>query len=219
LFKDEWVDKVLKRYNFKELDDIYAAVGFGAITANKIISKLKEDYRKATGIDEKELTEESKLKKGRERKQVPESGIVVKGIENCLVRLSRCCNPVPGDRIVGYITRGRGVSVHRDDCTNIKSLTDDDERLIEVEWYTAGNVAYNADITVLANDRTGLLMEITNAIGELKIPLKGINARTTRDQTAIMSLTVEITDTDKLDKLIKRLKKTSGVFDVTRNKQ
>ena len=219
LFKDEWLDKVLKRYNFNALEDIYAAVGFGAITANKIISRLKEDYRKAAGLSEKELEEEQPMKSQHERKSVPESGIVVKGIDNCLVRLSRCCNPVPGDNIVGYITRGRGVSVHRNDCPNVKTLENEEDRLIEVQWEMAGNVAYDADITVLANDRPRLLIEITNTIAELKIPLRGINARTLRDQTAIMNLKVEITDTDKLDKLMKRLKKAEGVFEVTRNKQ
>lgn len=221
LFKDEWVDKVIKKYNFHTQDDLYAAIGFGSITANKIISRLKEDYKKATGQDLIEKAEETDTdQKGRrDRQDVPESGIVVKGIDNCLVRLSKCCNPVPGDRIVGYITRGRGVSVHRSDCTNVENLIKENGRLIDVSWHTASNVAYNADITVLANDRIGLFMEISNTIGDLKIPLKSINARTTRDMTAIMNLTVEITDTDKLDLLIKRLKKTSGVFEVTRNKQ
>lgn len=221
LFKEEWVDKVIKKYNFHTQDDLYAAIGFGSITANKIISRLKEDYRKATGQDpvEKAEEKESSKKTQRDRQNVPESGIVVKGIDNCLVRLSKCCNPVPGDQIVGYITRGRGVSVHRSDCTNVGNLIKDNDRLIDVKWHTASNVAYNADITVLANDRIGLFMEVSNAIGDLKIPLKSINARTTRDQVAIMNLTVELTDTDKLDLLIKRLKKTSGVFEVTRNRQ
>jgi len=149
---------------------------------------------------------------------VPENGVIVKGIDNCLVRLSRCCNPVPGDQIIGYITRGRGVSVHRSDCPNISGSRGEDERLIEVKWYTSSNVAYKADITVLANDRTALLMEITNAIAEVKIPLKAMNARTTRDQIAIINLTLEIIDTEQLDKIIKRLKKVDGVFEVTRNK-
>lgn len=109
--------------------------------------------------------------------------------------------------------------MHRSDCTNVGNLIKDNDRLIDVKWHTASNVAYNADITVLANDRIGLFMEVSNAIGDLKIPLKSINARTTRDQVAIMNLTVELTDTDKLDLLIKRLKKTSGVFEVTRNRQ
>ena len=133
------------------------------------------------------------------------------------MQLSRCCNPVPGDAIIGYITRGRGVSVHRSDCPNILN-SGDDGRLIEVKWYTAVNLAYKSDITVTANDRTSLLMEITNVIVEAKIPLKAMNARTTKEQTAIIGLTLEINDTEQLDKIIKKLKRVEGVFEVTRSK-
>lgn len=222
LFKNEWVEAILKRYTFNTLDDMYAAIGYGAITANKIVSKLKEEFRKTLKPEELNelMGEQAAQQKAEPKKKAPESGIVVKGIDNCLVRLSKCCNPVPGDAIIGYITRGRGVSVHRRDCTNVKYIENDD-RLIEVSWYTdtSKNMAYNANITVMANDRTALLMEITNAIGESKIPLKAINARATKDQIAVMNLTLEITDTEQLDKIIKKLKKVDSVFEVTRNKQ
>ena len=221
LFKNEWIEIILKKFNFTSLDDVYSAVGYGGIGASKIVTRLKEEYKKTLKPEEleQELMEQELQKIEKKKKTVPESGIIVKGIDNCLVRLSRCCNPVPGDNIIGYITRGRGVSVHRSDCTNVVNSIGEDDRLIEVKWYTANNVAYKADITVMANDRTALLMEITNAIGEAKIPLKAINARTTRDQLAIINLTLEITDTDQLDKIIKKLKKVDSVFDVTRNKQ
>ncbi len=221
LFKDEWVDIVLKRYNFHALDDLFAAIGFGSMSVNKVITRLKEEYRKAhpESADEKLSSGQEEEKAYKAKRSVPESGIEVKGIDNCLVRLSRCCNPVPGDDIVGYITRGRGVSVHRSDCSNVKSLENDSSRIIDVNWHIASNVAYTADITILANDRTQLLMELTNVIGDMKIPLKAINARTTRDHVAIMNLTVEITDTDQLDKMVKKLRRVQGVFEVTRNKK
>jgi GTP pyrophosphokinase len=222
LFKPEWVDLLLKRYNYNSVDDLYASLGFGGITINKVISKLKEEYKKT--LKPEELEEQifeavSSQKSEKKKKIVPENGIVVKDIENCLVRLSRCCNPVPGDDIIGYITRGRGVSVHRKDCVNVINAPDPADRIIEVSWYSANNVAYKADITVMANDRTALLMEITNVIGEARIPLKAINARTTKEQIAIMNLTLEIVDTEQLEKIIKKLKKVVGVFEVTRNKQ
>lgn len=222
LFKPEWVDIILKKYTFNTLEDVYSAIGYGAITAAKIVSRLKEEYRKTLKPEELEeqLPDSTIQEKGVQRKRtLPESGVIVKGIDNCLVRLARCCNPVPGDEILGYITRGRGVSVHRSDCINVNNYLDEENRLIEVKWYTAGNVAYKADITVMAHDRTSLLMEITNVIGEAKIPLKAINARTTRDQIAIINLTMEITDTEQLEKIIKKLRKVEGVFEVTRNKQ
>lgn len=222
LFKTEWVEIILKKYTFNTLDDLYAGIGYGALTSNKVISRLKEEYKKNVKPEEMDpqvIESTMQHKPERKKKNVPESGIVVKGIENCLVRLSRCCNPVPGDAIVGYITRGRGVSVHRNDCSNITSSIDNETRLIDVNWYTADNVAYKADLTVMANDRTALLMEVTNAIGESKIPLKAINARTTKDQIVIMNLTLEITNTEQLDKIIKKLKKIDSVFEVARSKQ
>ncbi|NLK85935.1 MAG: bifunctional (p)ppGpp synthetase/guanosine-3',5'-bis(diphosphate) 3'-pyrophosphohydrolase [Clostridiaceae bacterium] len=224
LFKNEWIEIVFKKYNFNSLEDMFSAVGYGGIGASKIVTRLREEYRKTLKPEElrEELEKEQLLRqdkdKDRKKKKIPENGVIVKGIANCLVRLSRCCNPVPGDDIIGYITRGRGVSVHRSDCINVANSAGEEERLIEVKWYTASNVAYKADITVMANDRTQLLMEVTNTIGEAKIPLKAMNARTTRDQIALISLTLEITDTEQLDKIIKKLRKVDGVFEVTRSK-
>lgn len=223
LFKPEWLEPILKKQTFTSLDDLYSSIGFGTITANKIISRLKEEFKKTLKpeellnfFNENELAGRGERKK---RKQ-PENGVIVKGIDNCLVRLSRCCNPLPGDDIVGYITRGRGVSVHRKDCTNVvNELQGADQRIIEVSWYQEGTASYNANITVMAHDRTALLMEITNTIGEAKIPLKAINARTSKDQIAIMSLTLEITDKEQLDKIIKKIRKIEGVFEITRSKQ
>jgi len=222
LFKTEWIEIILKKFNFNSLEDIYSAVGYGGITSSKIVTRLRDEYRKTIKAEEPEQDvqeEETQSKYEKKKKNVPESGIVVKGIENCLVRLSRCCNPVPGDEIIGYITRGRGVSVHRADCTNITGDLSDDERLIEVKWYTAGNVSYKADINIMANDRASILMEVTNVIGEAKIHLKAINARTTKDQLVIINLTLEINDTEQLEKIIKKLKKVDSVFEVSRSKQ
>jgi len=222
LFKNEWLEIIFKKYNFNTLDDVFAAIGFGGISANKIVSRLKEEYRKTLKPEELEASALENIaaqpKNEKKQKKAPESGIIVKGIDNCLVRLSRCCNPVPGDAIIGYITRGRGVSIHRTDCINVINNVDSEERLIEVQWYTASNAAYMAEITLTANDRPSLLLEVTNAIIESKIAIKAINARTTKEQIAIMNLTLEISDTEQLDKIIKRLKKIDSVLEVTRNK-
>ncbi len=223
LFKPEWVEIALRKYNFHSMDDMLSGVGYGGITANKVISRLKEEHRKTLKPEElQELMLKNaapKKNNNKKKKNSPENGVIVKGIDNCLVRLSRCCNPVPGDDIIGYITRGRGVSVHRQDCTNVSNNIDGDARLIDVSWYSAEDVSYKAEIVVMANDRTALLMEITNTIGEAKIPLKAINARTTKDQIAVMNLTLEISDTEQLAKIVRTLKKIDGVFEVNRNKQ
>ncbi len=221
LFRTEWVDVVLKKYNFSSLDDLYSGIGYGAITSNKVITRLKEEFKKTLKPEELEeiLENIAQNKNDKKKKIAPESGVVVKGIDNCLVRLSRCCNPVPGDEIIGYITRGRGVSVHRSDCTNITSILEEEGRLIDVKWFSTSDVAYKADLTIMANDRTSLLLDVTNSIAEAKIPIKAINARTTREQITVINMTLEITNTEQLDKIIKKLKKVDSVFEVTRNKQ
>ena len=134
LFKPEWINIVLERFNFAGTEDMFASIGFGAISPNKIITRLLEEYKKE---HEEEIIEEKieQLSRSKHKKKPPRSGVIVKGIDNCLVKFSKCCNPVPGDNIIGYITKGRGVSLHRDDCVNVKDLLSEEERMIEVSWY------------------------------------------------------------------------------------
>lgn len=221
--KADYVDPILKRYGFNNIEDLYAAITLGAITATKVVSKLKESYRQSLPPEEqtelllKQIEKENKKK----AKSMPESGVVVKGIDNCLVRLSRCCNPVPGDDIIGYITRGRGVSVHRKDCPNVrKNLIDGDARLIDVYWYKSAtpNVSYLAEITLKAHDRPGLLVDITNGIGESRIPLRALNARTNKDFYVVMHMTLEINNAEQLDRIIAKISKIKDVFEISRNK-
>ena len=217
VFKDEWVQNIIKKYNFNSVEDMFAGVGFGALTPNKIVSKLKEEYRKTLPPEEQKeiLLKKSHEKKEKKTKSKGECGVTVKGIDNCLVRISKCCNPVPGDDIVGYITRGRGVTVHRKDCVNIVNAIDGDTRLIDVSW-TGKAVSYQAELAIKAYDRTSLLFEITNVISEAKVPLKAINARTNKDNIAIMNITLEISDTEQLEKIIKNIRKIEGLFEVSR---
>jgi len=220
LLRQDIFEAAFKKYNFHEIDDMYAAIGLDAISSGKAISKLKEEYRKPLPPEEqKQFLEEERKELGKKQKErpAPETGVIVKGIENCLVRLSRCCNPVPGDDIVGYITRGRGVSVHRKDCLNVRNNINDDERLIEVAWYKGKAASYQTELSIKAHDRTHLLLEVTNVISNAGIPLKAINARTTKDNVALMNLTVEITDTDQLERIINRIRRVPDVFEITRN--
>lgn len=223
LQKSEYMEAIMKKYNFHSVDDVFVAIALGSITLNTVVTRLKEEYRKSLPLEEQtnllinNIEKESKKK----NKNTPDSGVVVKGIDNCLIRISHCCNPVPGDEIVGYITRGRGVSVHREDCPNIKAnIIDGDARLIEVSWYKkiSKNVSYLADITLKANDRPGLIVEITNAIGESRIPLRAINARTAKDMSSLMHMTLEISDIDQLDRIITKMKRIKGVLEISRNK-
>ena len=218
LFKTEWTEPILKKYGFNSLEDCMAGIGYGGIAASKIIGRLKEEYKKTVKVQESELILDSGNKAQKKRVKPPESGIIVKGIENCLVRLSKCCNPLPGDEITGYVTRGRGVSVHRTDCTNRKYFEDDDNRIIKVEWFTSQNVSYNANLQILGNDRASLFSDVNNSIIDAKASLKAINARSNKDKTAVMNLTIEIVNTEQLDKIIKKIRKIEGVYEVVRGK-
>ena len=224
LFKNEWIEIILKKYSFHSLEDVYASIGYGGLTASKVITRLKEEYKKTIKPEVPEIIidEPESNAQARKAKKTGNNGIIVKGIDNCLIRLSRCCNPVPGDDIIGYITRGRGVSVHRKDCTNISTPNGDANeigRLIDVEWEGTQHAAYLSSIQIVASDRAGILVDVTNNVADSKVPLKAMNARTTKDKTAIVNLTLEITNTEQLDKIIKKIRKVEGVFEVTRSRQ
>ena len=154
------------------------------------------------------------------KKSSNNSGIVIEGIDSCLIRYAHCCNPVPGDKIVGYITRGRGVSIHRQDCANIANAYSDEQekaRLVDVSWEINKEVAYLSNLKIVSHDRNGMLVDITNVIADAKISLKGMNARTTRDNLGIIELTLEITNVDQLEKIINKLSLINGVIDVSRS--
>ena len=221
LFKAEWLEPILKKYKFTSYDDLLNVIGFGELSAQKIVNMLKEEYQKSiSGSKEEELLaklEASKNpKKERQKQHASDNGIIVKGIDNCLVRLSRCCNPVPGDSIVGYITRGRGVSVHRTDCPNIVAMSELENRVIDVRWAEKSKSSYVVDISIKAVDNSNLLLQIAKLIAESKLPMKAINARTTRDNYELIDLTVEITDRSELDKLAKKINGMENVVEVSR---
>ena len=216
LFKDKYVEPMLDRYKYKNLEEMYAAVGFGANSAVKVIARVLQEYRKEhEDVNIEEKIEE--LRKSKERKQKQSnSGIVVKGIDNCLVKLSKCCNPLPGDEIIGYITKGRGVSVHRKDCVNVKDLLTEDNRIIDVKWYEEAKENYNVNIEILANDRNGLLVDILNVVKETKAKLMGVNTKTTKERIAIMDLNIEVENIEELNKVIRAIKKVDSVYEVRR---
>ena len=216
LFKPEFVEVAVNRYKFNSLDDMYASVGFGTITAGKMVSRILEEYRK---VNKEENIEEKieQLTKPKEDKP-SSSGIIVKGIDNCLVRLSKCCNPVPGDEIVGYITKGRGVSVHRKDCKNVKDLFEEENRMIDVSWYTDQPSSYNVDIVIYSNDRNGLLTDIIATIAAEKAPLIAITSKVSKERIVITELTIEVSNIAQLNNMLKSLRKVDSVYDVKRNK-
>ncbi|NLW41233.1 MAG: bifunctional (p)ppGpp synthetase/guanosine-3',5'-bis(diphosphate) 3'-pyrophosphohydrolase [Tissierellia bacterium] len=217
VLKEEWIKKVANKLSLNTPDDLYAGLGYGSITISQVMSRLREYYNEHYGIRIDEANEEAKISEqisARGRKRFTQ-GVSIKGVENIKVKFSKCCNPVPGDDIIGYITRGRGVSIHRKDCPNLSSL-EGKERFIEVFWNTDEKAEYPAEIQIKGTDRPGLLTEITSKITEAQLSLLALNARTNKEKLAIINMTLEIKDIDQLRELMKKIKKLKGVIDVYR---
>lgn len=221
--KGDAYEKFTKRYNIHSMDDLYALIGIGSIGASSYISRLKEDNGLDKYAKEKENKEilskiiEEQIAKTAKQVEPNNYGITVKGESNLMVRFARCCSPVPGDEILGYITKGRGVSVHRKDCGNLKTLIDTDgEKVIEVNWGKSLNTSYFAEIQVMAEDRENLLSDAMSVISDLKLQLSAVNANLSKESFAFINIKIKITSIDNLNDLMKRLRKLKGVIDVYR---
>lgn len=218
LLKSDWLNLVMKKLRFNNIEDLYAAIGYGGIAFNQVMPKLKELYReehkeKNPNVEIENIQTNVNKKK---HKNKTKQGVKVKGIDNILVRFAKCCSPVPGDDIIGYITRGRGVTIHRKDCPNIQNDSNSYDRLIEVEWHVDKKISYSTEIQIVANDRKGLLAEMTSTITESKMHVTAINARTTKEKLAIINLTIEISDTQQLSKLMNKFRAFQDVIEVKR---
>ncbi|MCP2240721.1 RelA/SpoT family protein [Thermoanaerobacterium thermosaccharolyticum] len=211
--KGDIMESVLKKLNMHSEEDLFAAIGFGGLALNQIIPRIKEELKQIESENKKQNTPVVEIKR---KPKIGGMGVIVKGEDNVMVRFSKCCSPVPGDEIVGYVTKGRGVSIHRKDCPNIKDYVYDKNRIIEVEWDQGKNIAYQADIQIMANDRYGLLTDVTSILADIKISVRAVNARTTKDNVAIINLTLEITSREQLEKIMNKLKALDGVTDVYR---
>ena len=219
LLTNKNIESTLQKYSFKTIDDMYAAVGFGSITATKVLSKVLEEYRKTKPNTEIEEKIEELHTRHHFNDNVSKTGIIVKGIDNCLIKLSKCCNPVPGDEIIGYITRGRGVTVHTKDCVNIKDLFKEEERIIDVYWaQESTNKSYNVEMTVFANDREELLGDIMRTAQQDGSKIIGVQAKSNKEKIVMVELTLEVKDVEAVNKVQRELGKIDSVYDVKRKK-
>ena len=216
IFVQKYYNQALQRYGFKNLEDMYAAVGFGSITANKIITRTLEEYRKYH--QEENIEKKIEALQVTQRPKPSKTGIIVKGIDNCLVRMSKCCSPVPGDEIIGYITRGRGVTIHRKNCKNVKDLLEDEGRIIDVYWDEQKSASYNVDINIFANDRAGLLADVIKVVDNSDAKLVAVSAKASKDKIALLELTLEVKDISDLTKVQRELGKVDSVYEIKRNK-
>ncbi|WP_416729073.1 RelA/SpoT family protein [Fictibacillus sp. JL2B1089] len=220
IFTNDNIQYVAQKYNFAGEEDMYAAVGYNGITAAQIATRLTDKVRrkKEQDPDNSELLDAIRDSAEKpEPKRRTDSGIVVKGIDNMLIRLSKCCNPVPGDDIVGYITKGRGVSVHREDCVNIHN-EDAQVRLLPVEW--EGDLEqpknYNVDIEINGFDRRGLLNEVLHAVAETKTNITAVSGKSDRNKMATISMSISIHNVSHLQKVVERIKRIPDIYAVRR---
>ena len=218
--KGETYEKFVKRNNINGMDDLYALIGLGAISASSFIWKLKDENQSK---DEKVIEEntnkiiEDNISKAQRNKRDQTVGITVKGVDNLMIRFAKCCNPVPGDDIMGYITKGRGISVHRADCGNLKNLImEDGDKVVDVSWGTSNGRAYIAEIQVKAEDRSGLLTDIMGIISELNLQLNALNAKSAKGSMAYVNIKVKIDTVELLKDLMKKIRHLKGIIDVYR---
>lgn len=226
LNKPEFMEKVMKRYAFKDWDSVLASIGHGGLKEGQVINKMLEARTKKL---EKEKTDATILDSIGDGNKVPviapgksKSGIVVRGIDDLAVRFSKCCSPVPGDEIVGFVTRGRGISIHRTDCINVINLPEDEKaRLIEAEWQQpvgneTGKERYTTEIKIFANNRIGMFVDLSKVFTERQIDIKSMNVRTSKQGKATIMMTFDIHGIEELNKLADKLRQIEGVIDIER---
>ena len=222
----KFLTQVAKKFNQPSLEDLIATIGYGGIATSQVMPKVRDFYNKEVNRQEKEKRmqeKEDKIKQNfdeqeyAKKRRKKDNGITVKGLDNILVRFAKCCNPLPGDDIIGYITKGRGVAIHRKDCPNIKL---DDEflknRLVEVEWNNPEKSKFEGEVKIIAIDRVGLLNDVIHIVSMEKLSISGINCRVLKDNTANISLLVEVNDISELKQLMKKIKSIPGVDEVSR---
>ena len=221
LMKPSYMESVMRKYGFRDWDSALAAIGHGGLKEGQVVNKLLDEYNKQ---HQKEITDEHIMEatEGKEKMRIAKSGngIVVKGIHDVAVRFSKCCSPVPGDEIVGFVTRGRGISVHRTDCVNVMNLSETDRaRLIEAEWQKSEqdkNERYTVEIKIFGYNRTGLLVDISKIFTERKIDLSSLNCRVNKQGVATILLTFDVQGKEELASLTAKSRQIESVIDIQR---
>ncbi len=213
LLTHDVIANMVQRHALNSEEDIYAAVGYGGLTTSQVLTKLIESFKKEPPqiVTANDITSASEQKPRKHSK----SGVLINGNANFTVHMAQCCSPVPGDDIIGYISRGRGVSVHRKDCPNVKGM--EDERLIQASWDIAGDESYNATLVIVSENRAGLLATITANIANAKMPIMAANIKVDeKDNIGETSITVQIKHTKELEDLVKKLRSIEGIISVRR---
>jgi guanosine-3',5'-bis(diphosphate) 3'-pyrophosphohydrolase len=221
LNKAEFLEPLCKRYTLSSLDDLYVTVGFGGLSTGQVLNRLIDLYKKSTKPPEPipaKITPEAaqRAREQAKRSKTVSQGVVVEGDTGMLVRFAKCCTPLPGDEIIGYITRGRGVSVHRMDCVNMGDFAREPERLIHVSWQGDESGGYNADIQIIAYDKLGLLAEVSALFAKQEVAIVALSARVDKNRNTVINVTLCLKNTKQLETIIKQLQKRSDIIEVFR---
>ena len=225
ILKPEYIERVLTKYGFRDWNSTLAALGHGGLKEGQVVNKLLEGYE----LDhKKEITDEQIIEAAQTAKDAApvrvtksKAGITVQGIDDVSVRFAKCCSPIPGDEIVGFVTRGRGVTIHRTDCINMINLPEEERaRLIDAEWQREAEIGnkglYLAEIIIYGHNRTGLLVDITKILTERKIDMISVNSRTSRQGMATITMSFEVPDKSVLNYLIEKIRQVESVIDIER---
>ena len=208
-----FMENLARRNRCNSVDEMYAAIGYGGLLISRLLPKLKEEYAKLKENEPKPLTVELK-------RVHSSDGVVVEGIDNCPIKFAKCCSPLPGDEIIGFVTRGFGVSIHKRDCANVRESlrhSENADRWVRAFWAEDSRENYKATLELLCMDRANLVSDIALALGDMRVPIYSLTARSAEQGRARMSVTVGITNTEHLNSVVSRLKKVKDVVTVTRN--
>lgn len=218
---DKFILDVAQRQRFNSTDDFYAAIGYGGISLNKMMPHIKDEYVKEFKQPEPVEEDVIKITKPSQKKRTKsQDGVVIEGIDNCLIKLSKCCSPVPGDKIIGFITRGHGVSIHKRDCTNVPKvieLADEPDRWIPAGWDSSVKEDFTATVSMTCLDRVGLMADVSKMIADMRVMIYGINTKSKKDGRASLELTIGVNGIEHLNGVMAKLRKINGVLDVERS--
>ena len=217
---DKFILEIAQKQRFNSADDLFAAIGYGGISLNKMMPHIKDEYVKEFKQPEPVEEDVIKITKPTQKKRTKsQDGVVIEGIDNCLIKLSKCCSPVPGDKIIGFITRGHGVSIHKRDCTNVPKvieLADEPDRWIPAGWDSSVKEDFTATVSLTCLDRVGLMADISKMIADMRVMIYGINTKSKKDGRASLELTIGVNGIEHLNSVMAKLRKINGVLDVDR---
>ncbi len=217
---DKFILEVAQRQRFNSAEDFFAAIGYGGISLNKMMPHIKDEYVKEFKQPEPVEEDVIKITTPQQKKRTKsQDGVVIEGIDNCLIKLSKCCSPVPGDKIIGFITRGHGVSIHKRDCTNVPKvieLADEPDRWIAASWDSSAKEDFTATVSLTCLDRVGLMADISKMIADMRVMIYGINTKSKKDGRASLELTIGVNGIEHLNGVMAKLRKINGVLDVER---